>query len=672
MSDTRLSRAGSILAVAILFASLASETHTTPSAGGGPLFAVIPTLGIGGPLAILALLFPSLFGGVLVLFRQWGAFFAVVSVNSLLFCFQWWFARSLENSWWGTPTALWLVMTFVTLWGAAWAWRRNVTALRTGNLPEAPARTEHLILWILSLSCVLAFGYFVLFKLHFDIMWALMLVLTAGLWAGTLYKAYRAIIANGSMAGDLPTEGVMLGTMLAGCIVFMSWQARPTASIAPAGAVTATLLEREDPYYGPDAVGFGMVLSSPTLAEGKVYVGLAETDPGGNREKGMGALFCLDQKTNKIVWTFNDMVTEEQTDAQNKKIKVKKSTMQPVFSSPCVSGDRVYIGEGFHYNPNCKLYCVNTKNGEKFWDFQTKSQVESTPCVANGAVFVGAGNDGVYALADAAERKELWHFPRKPEDLKTDKIVRFGASPVVANGKLFIGSGVDRENPDACDSALFCLDAATGDLLWKKNHENLPCWAAAVVSGDHVFFALGNGDIYEDGPNPAGAVLCLHAKTGDKIWRYPEKGFLPAGVHTRPALDGQSIYFGCRDGHIYCLDRKDGKLRWHSKDNMGSPIFSSPALDATDELNPKLFAVATGGRVSCLNPKTGDTLWTFSDLEQRDVLLASSPAVAPVSTPTGTQLKVYFGVYLKSSNRPYLYCLDDTLLSAAMKKSELK
>src|SRR5206468_304963 len=52
---------------------------------GPGLFAVIPTLGIGGPIAILALLFPTVFGGVLILFRQWAAFIMMFSANSMLF-----------------------------------------------------------------------------------------------------------------------------------------------------------------------------------------------------------------------------------------------------------------------------------------------------------------------------------------------------------------------------------------------------------------------------------------------------------------------------------------------------------------------------------------------------------------------------------------------------------
>src|SRR5688500_14407866 len=127
MSAARLQQVvGLVLAGGLVLASLLLDSTTTGlnRTGDGPLFAVIPTLGVGGPLAILALLFPSLFGGVLVLFRQWGAFFTVVSINSLIYCLYLWFASSLMESWWGTQTALWLVVTFVTLVGALWAWRR--------------------------------------------------------------------------------------------------------------------------------------------------------------------------------------------------------------------------------------------------------------------------------------------------------------------------------------------------------------------------------------------------------------------------------------------------------------------------------------------------------------------------------------------------------------------
>src|SRR5207248_6711588 len=127
-----------VLAAGLPLVSFLTSRPTEPL-GSGPLFAVIPTLGIGAPLAILALLFPSLFGGVLVLFRQWAAYFTVISVNSLLYCLHLWFAGDFLGAWWTPPGVLWFVMTVVTLLGAAWAWRRHFR-MATGEqvIPEAP------------------------------------------------------------------------------------------------------------------------------------------------------------------------------------------------------------------------------------------------------------------------------------------------------------------------------------------------------------------------------------------------------------------------------------------------------------------------------------------------------------------------------------------------------
>jgi hypothetical protein len=86
----------------------------------GPVFAVSPTVAIGGPLAILAMLFPSLFGSPREIMRRWLALLSVASVLSLVVLIQATFPGWLGISW----VALWLFMAVVTLLGTIWAWRR--------------------------------------------------------------------------------------------------------------------------------------------------------------------------------------------------------------------------------------------------------------------------------------------------------------------------------------------------------------------------------------------------------------------------------------------------------------------------------------------------------------------------------------------------------------------
>lgn len=602
-------------------------------------FAVIPTLGIGGPLAVLALLFPGLFGGVLVLFRRWQAFFTVISTNcTLLFC-HWWFGLTLAESWWGTPTALWLVLTLINFVGVLWAWRRNLSYLHEPLAGPPPERTEHIILWVMSLSCVAGLVYYSLPTVLSlaDPSVNFLLVLTVAVGGGTLYKLYRTLLVSrlGGTSEPLPTEGVMLWLALGGFITLQALLAAPT------GGVSSELANQEDTQpvaqLRPQNTwqhifkdrGNGLIVSTPLAVQDRVYVAAAhrlgfET---------FGAVYCLDAQTKKVLWSFDD-----------------DHGMKQVFSSPCVADGRLYIGEGFHDDQLCKIYCLNTRTGEKLWEAPTGSQTESSPCVANGKVFCGAGNDGVLAL-DAKTGKRLWQFPPQPG---TGKLLRFGAPVVVQGNRLYIGTGVDRNRPeDPGETALFCLDADSGQQLWKVPVE-LPCWAGAVVNGGQVFFALGNGDIFTDAAKPAGAVICLDAQSGKQLWRHDAPGSI---LNQCAVADGQ-VYFGCRDGHAYCLNRSDGKMLW--KKEMGSPVVAAPAL-AGDGRAAGVFVIATAGRISCLDPQTGQSHWIYHDLEKPGVYLSSSPVATSAATEAGMQRHIYFGAALNNLSVPALYRLEDVL-----------
>ena len=53
-----------------------------------------------------------------------------------------------------------------------------------------------------------------------------------------------------------------------------------------------------------------------------------------------GALYCLNRSNGKeLIWKFDD-----------------EGDMKPIFSTPCLEDGRLYIGEGFHQDSNCKLY----------------------------------------------------------------------------------------------------------------------------------------------------------------------------------------------------------------------------------------------------------------------------------------------------------------------------
>ena len=104
-------------------AASGGTTWTSPT--GGPLFAVIPTFVILGPLAVLAALFPALFGGLALLMRRWIVLLSIASLNSTILLAHSWFSASLQGTWWGTRSGLWATLAAVSFVGLLWSWKRN-------------------------------------------------------------------------------------------------------------------------------------------------------------------------------------------------------------------------------------------------------------------------------------------------------------------------------------------------------------------------------------------------------------------------------------------------------------------------------------------------------------------------------------------------------------------
>jgi outer membrane protein assembly factor BamB len=632
---------------------LASFVRPAVSAGsGGPLFGVIPTLGVGAPLVVLAALFPAVFGGVLILFRQWIAFITVFSLNSSLLLVHWVFQsywpRVLLGSWFGSEAGLWFLMTLVTLAGAVWAWRRQSFQQSLGDgAVGAPRRTELTVLWLLAGLLVLVSVITPLLSWHFtdrydpraDLAWMLILVLTLGVLAGAIYRTRREHSAHPLLAA----EGVMLLAILAGHVGYSAYRwgggdlgtsGEPIVSgpaSQPAAGLHAPRFQAIRWQFSPKNLS-GLIVAAPFVHGNDVYVAAA-----GPTFK-QGTLFCVDRHTGAQKWDFLG----------------ESGDLKQMISGPVVYDGKLYMGEGFHDDPNCRLFCVNAADGTLLWAFKTTGQTECSPCVSGDKVYFGAGNDGIYCV-NTADGKEVWRFPPQP---RTGRLLRCGATPAVADNRLYAGSAVDRnQKEDPGETSIFCLAADSGKPHWRRSVP-LPAWAAPVLTDQHAFYALGNGDVFSDADKekPAGMILCVDRMTGGEIWQYDA----PNGVLDRPAVDEQHIYFGCRDGYVYCVGHHDGKFRW--KASLGSPVIASPVLARCPGYGQTahVFAVSTAGKVVCLEPATGASHWSL-DLTDREAGFYASPRVVVTRSESGDHRLLYVagGVGGLYTGRPVLYCIED-------------
>ncbi|HLJ92183.1 MAG TPA: PQQ-binding-like beta-propeller repeat protein [Gemmataceae bacterium] len=581
---------------------ISSKNCQAPLDQYGPLFAIIPTFVIVGPLALLATLFPAIFGGLALLLRRWAVLLATASLTSMVYLGYCWFHGTLKDHWWGTAAALWGTMALIALAGMAWSGQRRSQS----EEPADSGRAEGILVWCVSLLGLAVVIVGIRQGTVFYPPWRDLLVVWSVAWVGAGYWVVLHLVKRGQPAATLPsTERVMLGALTLACAGSAAISGIPTM---PADGIR--LVWTFEPKEN------GAILSSGALGEKGLYIASIR---GSGFSTG-GVVYCLNPESGEELWRFDD-----------------GGAMQRVFSSPCLDDGRLYIGEGLHENRGCKFYCLDAASGRKLWDSETASHIESSPCVANGNVYFGAGADGIYCL-DAKTAAPRWHFQ---ENLHID------TSPKVVGNRLYAGSGVSRTQHT---TEVFCLDADSGRVIW-RHAAKLPVWGSPCVAGNRVFFGLGNGRFDQSDEHPAGALLCVDAEDGKEIWCYD----MDDAVLMAPAVEGGMVYFGSRDHHAYCLQRDTGQLQW--KADLGSPVVARLGVGKN-----RVYVVASAGLVCCLDSDSGEPAWVFDVAEHaqsKATLLA-----APASEWIEHQRRLYIGASLERAfaSQAVVYALETSEL----------
>lgn len=274
-------------------------------------------------------------------------------------------------------------------------------------------------------------------------------------------------------------------------------------------------------------------LSSPTVADGTVYVG-----------SGDGHIYAVDALTGAQRWSYK--------------------TGDVVHSSPAVSGGVVYAGSWDSY-----FYALNAATGQLKWKFKTGDDpkthlmtgIPGSAAVANGTVYFGCRDANFYAL-DASTGTLKW------------KVANDGswviASPAVADGVVYYTTS---------DSHRFqALDANSGNILyWLPTA--IYSFSSPAIAGSHAYFGTFDGQLHDvdlkkrayagafatpgfiaNGPRylaPDGGLKSDGVWTGDTlddmIVDIRSKIFSMGSILSSPAVQDGTVYFGSVDGKLYAL-----------------------------------------------------------------------------------------------------------------------
>ncbi|VTR91199.1 Uncharacterized protein OS=Methanothermobacter marburgensis (strain DSM 2133 / 14651 / NBRC 100331 / OCM 82 / Marburg) GN=MTBMA_c00680 PE=4 SV=1: PQQ_2: PQQ_2 [Gemmata massiliana] len=628
---------------------------TPPSA----LLGVIPSIALVGPVAIVAALFPSVFARMAVGMKRWRAFLVVASINSTLaliyFAVSTYRPHWLPAGWAFAPKSVAIYLTAIALGGFLWAGMRyRRMACDEPAVTNVPGKTELLALVGLTafaVVCTVLTAAFADWNSTLTVPMREFTFIGIALFVATIYAAYRAATRGTDLSADgsIPAlrlsfsgESVGLATlMLCGLITVLVLNGRgsePMATgietgdaernFAPRLVGEPVAIEAFELENGKPEKSLGRIMSNLVLDGDRLYFGVQRPIDG--------CLLAMNRHTGQIEWAV-DAVGDP---------------LRTVYCTPTIEGGKVYCGEGMHHDKGCRLFCVNASDGNPAWKepFKTSSHTEGAPAVANGKVYFPAGDDGLFC-ADANTGAKLWQFPGGKE-----RGIHIDAAPVVANGTVFVGSGL-------YSYVAVALDANTGEEKWRTDLK-LRSFGAPVASGSKVFYGVGTGNMGfdtfhydEEGEErekePAGSVCCLDAAAGKEEWRY----LLPRSVHTGLAVDAFSVYAGCRDGNVYAIDRKTGKLRWRV--GIGSAVASAPAVASAGGFPVAVYAISREGRMFCLNPQTGAVQWWRGKLpgfgwrgDEFDVMC--SPLVVTTPTATGSKRTIYIGGMTVDPNNPLL------------------
>ncbi|HOD51891.1 MAG TPA: PQQ-like beta-propeller repeat protein [Candidatus Hydrogenedentes bacterium] len=234
----------------------------------------------------------------------------------------------------------------------------------------------------------------------------------------------------------------------------------------------------------------------------------------------------------------------------------------------------------------------------------------------------GPNRDGAWAETGLVSSFSAPQIP-----LKWRATVSNGYSgPTVAAGRVYVTDRV--EAPEETERVL-CFDAETGAPVWVHAYA-APYGPLSYKDGPRASVTIADGLAYSLGA--VGHLRCLDAASGELVWKKdPGAGYeveLPTwGIAAAPLVDGELVIaqIGARNGGcLMAWDKRTGQERWRALDDPAS--YSAPVV--TEQAGRRVVICWTGDNVAGLNPLTGELYWKVATPRSRDVINVPTPVIA--------------------------------------------
>jgi len=243
------------------------------------------------------------------------------------------------------------------------------------------------------------------------------------------------------------------------------------------------------------------IRSSPTVVDGKVYVGSIDKN-----------FYCINANSGSTLWTF--------------------TTTGPITSSAAVVDDAVYITSSTP-RPKGTLYKLNATTGSLIWEkgmfYARGPDMHASPTVADGVIYLPADARDYYAI-NATDGATIW----KISGDQNFAFTYLSGSVLHVNGKLYMA--------DPNQFLFSCYNAADGEKIWTK-FLGREVYSSPTYSLGKIYVGTENFALY-----------VLDAKTGEQLSYYD--AFESNKIWSSPTPYNNRLYIGSFEGTINCLEEK--------------------------------------------------------------------------------------------------------------------
>ena len=263
-----------------------------------------------------------------------------------------------------------------------------------------------------------------------------------------------------------------------------------------------------------------------------------------------GNIYGLDAKTGKELW----------------RVKAEKAVLGAV----TISNGVAYIGA----SDNC-FRAIDIKTGKVIWTYNNvKGYIVARPLVTSDKVIFGAWDNTLYALS-LKDGKEMWLWKSPKGGMHYSPA---SVWPVAAHGKVFIADP---------ERALTAIDINTGKTVWRTYASKVRESIGLSEDGERVYAKTMND-----------SVVCYStaSATPEQVWA----SNVAFGYEHAPSmpLEKEGIVFGgTKDGLIYALEGKTGKVIWKHK--IGNSLVNT--VHPIDK--KQVIATSSDGRIVLLKTK---------------------------------------------------------------------